>query len=197
MDMLRSWKGFWGWQTTLERKNRASSSISRPHSHGKKRKLKQKPQKNKRKRKGQKSGCDNSSPLKEISSSRFDCSGNKYAYTDLRRPLSTQVSFFFYWLFPLNSLSDLPDWLWGGLLYGIHILTDLTSHFHAYTGSNSFHICWLSGLWFVIMTEIYVRLTNPRVIFDCCGCTSKLPWISDQIFLVSTQALTPCVGFFH
>ena len=45
------------------------------------------------------------------------------------------------------------------------------------------------------MSEIYACLKNPRVIFDCCGCTGKLPWIGDQIFLMNTQALTPCIGF--
>ena len=71
------------------------------HKAMEKGKLKQKPQKNKRKRKGQKSGCYKPYPLKEISSSRFGCSGNKYEDTDLRKPFPTRVSFFLF-LFPLN-----------------------------------------------------------------------------------------------
>ena len=104
--------GIWArMEMTGSTKKRASFSVSRPQSH-EKRKLRQKPRKNKRKRKGQKSGCDKPSPLKEISSSRFGCSRNKYEYTDLRKPFPTRVSFFLCWLFTLNSSSDLPDWLW-------------------------------------------------------------------------------------
>ena len=64
-----------------------------------KRKTEQKPIKLKEKEKGQNPGCYNSYPLKEISSSRFSCSGNKY---DLRIPFPTRVSFFLYLLFPKN-----------------------------------------------------------------------------------------------
>ena len=74
-----------------------------------KRKLRQKPRKNKRKRKGQKSGCHKPYPLKEISSSRFGCSGNKYEYSDLRKPFPTRVSFFLF-LFPLNFYLTGPGW---------------------------------------------------------------------------------------
>ena len=53
----------------------------------------------KEKEKGQNPGCYKPSPLKEISSSRFGCSGNKY---DLRTPFPTRVSISFIYCSPEN-----------------------------------------------------------------------------------------------
>ena len=81
------------------------------------------PQKNKtrpkikRKRNGQNPGCYKPTPLKEISSSRFGCSGVKHKYTHLRKPFPTRVSFLplYYapagysdglWFVSLNPYSD-------------------------------------------------------------------------------------------
>lgn len=81
-----TWEGEWGWFPRWQ-----------DHRTTPKRKTEQKPNKSKEKEKGQKPGCYNPSPLKEITSSRFGCSGNKY---DFRTPFWTQVSFFLYLLFP-------------------------------------------------------------------------------------------------
>ena len=48
--------------------------------------------------------------LKEISSSGFGCSGNKYEYTDLRKPFPTRVSFFPLLLSPLNFYLTGSGW---------------------------------------------------------------------------------------
>src|SRR3989337_3596241 len=49
--------------------------------------------KSKEKEKGQNSGCYKPTPLKEISSSRFGCSGIKHEFSHLRKPFPTRVSF--------------------------------------------------------------------------------------------------------
>src|SRR3990170_3227467 len=49
--------------------------------------------KSKEKENGQNPGCYKPTPLKEISSSRFVCSGVKHEYFYLRKPFSTRVSF--------------------------------------------------------------------------------------------------------
>ena len=79
-----------------------------------KRKREQKPNKTKEKEKGQNPGCYNSYPLKEISSSRFSCSGNKY---DLRIPFPTRASFFPLFIVPPRISDDQLTLLWGGLLH--------------------------------------------------------------------------------
>ena len=99
---------FWEWWATWEEKwgwfPRWQGHRTTP-----KRKTEQKPIKLKEKEKGQNPGCYNSYPLKEISSSRFSCSGNKY---DLRTPFPARVSFFLYLLFPQEfQMINLP---WSG-----------------------------------------------------------------------------------
>ena len=60
----------------------------------------------KKKKRAKNQAVTNSYPLKEISSSRFSCSGNKY---DLRTPFPTRVSFFLYLLFPQEfQMINLP-----------------------------------------------------------------------------------------
>ena len=82
---------FWEWWATWERKWRWFPRWQ-GHRTTPKRKTEQKPNKSKEKEKGQNPGCYKPSPLKEISSSRFGCSGNKY---DLRTPFPTRVSISF------------------------------------------------------------------------------------------------------
>ena len=96
---------FLGWWATWERKWRWFPRWQ-GHRTTPKRKTEQKPINQKEKEKGQNPGCYNSYPLKEISSSRFSCSGNKY---DLRIPFPTRVSFFLYLLFPREfQMINLP-----------------------------------------------------------------------------------------
>ena len=81
------------------------SQVTRPLNHSKK-KNRAKPINQKEKEKGQNPGCYKPSPHKEISSSRFGCSGNKY---DLSTPPPTWVSFFLYLLFPQEfQMINLP-----------------------------------------------------------------------------------------
>ena len=87
---------FWEWWATREDKKWWSPRWQ-GHRTTPKRKTKQKPIKLKEKGKAKKPGCYKPCPLKEISSSRFGCSGNKY---DLRTPFPTRVSFFLCLLFP-------------------------------------------------------------------------------------------------
>src|SRR3990170_690654 len=49
--------------------------------------------KSKEEENGQNPGCYKPTPLKEISSSRFGCSGIKHEYSHLRKPFPTRVSF--------------------------------------------------------------------------------------------------------
>ena len=90
-----TWEGEWGWFPRWQ-----------GHRTTPKRKIEQKPNKSKEKEKGQNPGCYNSYPLKEISSSRFSCSGKKY---DLRILFPTRASFFLYLLFPQEfQMINLP-----------------------------------------------------------------------------------------
>ena len=52
--------------------------------------------KSKEKERAKSQAVTNLPPLKEISSSRFGCSGNKYEYTAFKKPFPTRVSFFLY-----------------------------------------------------------------------------------------------------
>ena len=99
---------FWEWWATWEEE---WGWFPRWQGHRTTPKEKQsKPTKSEEKEKGQNPGCYKPSPLKEISSSRFGCSGNKY---DLRTPFPTRVSFFLYLLFPQEfQMINLP---WSGV----------------------------------------------------------------------------------
>ena len=111
--MTGSREGF-GYDKPLWKQRRVHLLHFPDHKATETRKLKQKPQKNNKKRKGQNSGCHKPYPLKEISSLRFGCSGNKYEDTVLRKPFPTRVSFFLF-LFPLNFYLTGPGWV--ALLY--------------------------------------------------------------------------------